>query len=650
MRKIFLSILLVIMLTVFTNNYEITTNSKHYKEGNVKVSQRELALASALSYMPIPAKCKLIKNNVNSNCYFSDREIVIDKFNQFVNLHNYATTKELNNWQIVDYTEEKTNDKSTSFDRIFNAYTLKNGNNVIILFRGTDFSDLLEWIQHLSYASTNVHAQEAFAEKYVLKQALKYKDCNIYITGHSLGGYLTQVAASTLQKAINNGKNGSTSWEGWNIKEKYNIKNYLDKNATFNEYKDINFVQAVSFNGMGMLFYVKDSDETSIQKEKIKVLKNIGKNEFGESKLINYTIKGDVVSSLGLLFGEIRQMDAALDSVTYHRKNYKFLKPLNNLVAKSVNLKDNNSTLFKYSNDLNNNLSLSNHILRNDLIETYKYYDMKSIVAYLNLTHESDEFACILNGNENPRVNIYEEKQWLLSTQANYIVKKQNNVIATKENTPINIRAMTTGACARRYVWYECTDQTGSVCNEIQTNELGTDNDSSLLNTNFTNGIKYYKVKAIYNDSYKKGHILSSKNKYKYIFENNSENLQGEVTSNVIAVISDSQKPNCKLDTTSFENKQGCNKQIKLTCSDNISMQLDKVTSFSGSLLNNISIKTDDKKRNTLVNKLSTNINIKSNLFNSSNERLKITVKDYVGNKTDLYVNGRIKLFGGKCN
>jgi len=650
MKKIFLSILVILMLTVFTNNYEITTNAKHYKEGNVKVSHRELALASSLSYLPIPAKCKLIKNKINSNCYFSDREIVVDKFNQFVNLHNYATTKEMNDWQIVDYTEEKTADKSTSFDRIFNAYTLKNGNNVIILFRGTDFSDLLEWMQHISYGTTNVHAQEAFAEKYVLKQALQYKDCNIYITGHSLGGYLTQVAASTLQKAINNGKSGSTSWEGWNINEKYDIKNYLDKNGTFNEYKNINFVQAISFNGNGLLFYVKDKEETSIQKDKISILKNLGKNEFGESKLINYTIKGDVVSSLGLLFGEIRQMDAALDSVTYHRKNYKFLAPLNEYVVKSVNLTDVNSPLFKYSKDLNSEIGLTNYVLRNDVIDSFKYYKTRSIVAYLNLTHEADEFACILNGNEKPRVNIYEEKEWLLSTQANYITKSQSDVIVTNKDSALVIRAMTTGACARKYVWYECTDKTGTSCKEIQTNSLSEQNNSSLLNTNLTNGIKYYKVKSFYNDSYKLGRILSSKNKYKYVFDKQSENLSGEITSDVITVISDTRKPTCSVSESSFENKLGCTKNIKLNCSDNVALQTSKINSFNGALLNNVIVKTDDVKRTSLTNNINVNLNIKSALFNTSSEKLKITVKDYVGNKTDVYINGRIKLIGGKCD
>ena len=105
MKKIgFIFIIIIVLITtVNTGNTNITTKRKSFFEennANNKVSHRTLALASALAYMPIPASCKLdIKNK--KPCYFSNRSIVVDQFNQYINLHNYATTDEMDGWNIV---------------------------------------------------------------------------------------------------------------------------------------------------------------------------------------------------------------------------------------------------------------------------------------------------------------------------------------------------------------------------------------------------------------------------------------------------------------------------------------------------------------------------------------------------------------------
>lgn len=654
MKKKILSIIIIFLAVIpilNTKEYDVITKRKNYLEGNEQVSHKELALASALSYMPLPASCKLVKNKLNKPCYFSDREIVVDKINQYINLHNYATSKELDGWQLVDYTAQKTAKVTTGLDRLFNAYTLKKGNNIIILFRGTDFADITEWIQHLSYATSSVHKQEAYAEKYVLQQAKKYKDCNIYITGHSLGGYLTEIAASTLTKAIENGKNNSTDWDGWNLNKVYNINDLLDSNGTFNDYKDINFVQAVGFNGMGLLFNAKTTDEVTKQDKKIEVLKNIGTNEYGESKLINYNVKGDVVSSLGLQFGEIREIKAALDSVTYHRKNYKFLNKGNELLTKILAPNNSSSQLYKFSNSVNKTISLDNY-LRSDVVANYNYYNTKSIVAYLNLTHESDEFACLLNGNENAKVNIYEEMEWFHNSHLDYITKKQKDTILYNKDDTLKIRAMTTGACARKYVWYECDDKEGNNCREVQTNSLDNENNSSTLETNINNEIKYYKVKAIYNDTYTTKKLENVDGKYKYVNENeNVKHIEKEIESKVITVIKDTEKPNCTVNEEAFSNKLGCAKNIELTCSDNVGIQKEKINTlnFSGNLKSKVSISTNDSKRNDITPNMKATITLKSKSITVGNQKLNISIKDYAGNKANVSVSGKINLFG-KCN
>ena len=113
----------------------------------------------------------------------------------------------------------------------------------------------------LGYGVFNWHVEESYAKKYAEKVAKIYPDCDLYITGHSLGGYLAQHAATALYYA------GYSS----------NVK------------------RVAYFNGMGLdtkfLFFDSMVDEQ-------KALKHYDNN----NKLYCYRIDGDVVSALGKHF------------------------------------------------------------------------------------------------------------------------------------------------------------------------------------------------------------------------------------------------------------------------------------------------------------------------------------------------------------
>jgi len=102
-------------------------------------------------------------------------------------------------WKIVDCSGEKWANIATHFY----ATTYKNGKNVVIAYRGTD-GEVGEWINNfVGIGLLNYHSEEGYARNYVGKIARKYSDCNIYITGHSLGGYLAQIATSEIVRNYN---------------------------------------------------------------------------------------------------------------------------------------------------------------------------------------------------------------------------------------------------------------------------------------------------------------------------------------------------------------------------------------------------------------------------------------------------------------
>ena len=107
-----------------------------------------------------------------------------------------ASTQEVQNWKIVNYTKINTTllngDKGT-----MSAMTFKKDNDIVISFRGTEV-EIGDIGSDLLYGLIGSSGQEDEAQDYALKIAKKYPNSNIYITGWSLGGYLSQFAGAAL--------------------------------------------------------------------------------------------------------------------------------------------------------------------------------------------------------------------------------------------------------------------------------------------------------------------------------------------------------------------------------------------------------------------------------------------------------------------
>lgn len=191
------------------------------------VTDRHLAMFAKLSYS---------SNDVSKNTSFDTASL------------GYASIDELSGWKLIDNCITGTSSKGEEIFFAANTYQNTSTKEIVVAFRGT--SDNWDWLENGMYLIPGKpHPQASDAENYINRIAKKYIS-NIYITGHSLGGYLAAYAAATI---------------------------------------DRDFSRCAVFNALGM-------DLTASRD----VIKNLKANK---SKIANYRVEGDVVSVIGTHYG-----------------------------------------------------------------------------------------------------------------------------------------------------------------------------------------------------------------------------------------------------------------------------------------------------------------------------------------------------------
>jgi hypothetical protein len=233
-------------------------------------------------------------------------------------------------WTIVDFVETE-----EWYTTHFSATTFKNGNNIVIAYRGTD-AELGEWVNNvLGVGLLNYHAEESAARSYGLKIADRYPDCTIYITGHSLGGYLSQIGASEI----------------------------------LNE-RSVNLEEVAYFNGIGLkynklLFWTKNDELNTLA-------------AYATSHpLISYQITGDVVSALGTHSGTRVSFDACEEAKAHHAGEFGS-GFWTNLFSKAA-------------------IGVFSVVVGDNLNKYYDYYGVQSVMEYFWVTHETDSFYYYLS-------------------------------------------------------------------------------------------------------------------------------------------------------------------------------------------------------------------------------------------------------------
>ena len=304
--------------------------------------------------------------------------------------YGLASTNEVSDWKLVNYA--KFNTTVYKGNAQFTAMTFKRGNDIVIAYRGTDFDDIGDWLQDICYGAIGYAGQELVAQDYAKLVAEHYAKNNnnikIYITGHSLGGYLAQIGGGAL--------------------------------AGDNNYSD-NLKEVSYFNGMGLQFWSSTvssltstlRNKYNINTDEYKQLKDVNsalnriqistrdnlknwKNNGG--KLVSYQINGDLISALGTHPGDRVGFNAHNITINHHSGNQAstdFWDNVKNKISQSIG-----STLF---NTVNKTLKTFN----TDLTEYIKKYGATNPLKYVWITHETDAFFAVLpldNGLPIPEI------------------------------------------------------------------------------------------------------------------------------------------------------------------------------------------------------------------------------------------------------
>lgn len=100
-------------------------------------------------------------------------------------------------WRVVETEHESVGSLGTYYD----ATVYVRGHDVVLAYRGT--SEMVEWLNDFAGYQAGMTAEEPLARQTAGHVASKYaaSGYNVYVTGHSLGGYLAQIGAAEIVRS-----------------------------------------------------------------------------------------------------------------------------------------------------------------------------------------------------------------------------------------------------------------------------------------------------------------------------------------------------------------------------------------------------------------------------------------------------------------
>lgn len=174
-----------------------------------EISDRDLALFASLAYHKESDLLRFFSKGFynNFNITTEDGRIVLSKapISENVNIYeDYEALSEIRlfrEWRVTEYVQETY--KLLGFNLNFNAMTFINDytKQAVVAFRGTKEDGNLHWVELASNLSIlwNGHPQADMARNYISRINLLYgQTMDLYVTGHSLGGYLAYEAAEQI--------------------------------------------------------------------------------------------------------------------------------------------------------------------------------------------------------------------------------------------------------------------------------------------------------------------------------------------------------------------------------------------------------------------------------------------------------------------
>ena len=117
-----------------------------------------------------------------------DEKIIEQEEMKLLSMYTYGKTILPERYKILNCFEDKRSD--------FQAYVVQRGNNIVISFRGTEWTHPIDLRNDIAMARSRIPAQTTEALKLYDKVAAEYPNAHIVLTGHSLGGSLAQIVGA----------------------------------------------------------------------------------------------------------------------------------------------------------------------------------------------------------------------------------------------------------------------------------------------------------------------------------------------------------------------------------------------------------------------------------------------------------------------
>ena len=222
--------------------------------------------------------------------------------------------------------------------------------------------------------------------EYGVNFAETFPNCNIYVTGHSLGGYLAQIGgAAILESPYKNNVNEIGYFNGMGLYFWSNTRDYL---------YEAKLISKETYNILTNPCTPYNYTQSSAQSTLTNWYNNGG-------KLVSYYIKGDVISSLGTHYGKKIGFNPAQACINHHKHTDISLenRHLNNLYKSLNNLKNrlNLNILQKDGVDLIDKIThFASELLFNNNLSSYvDLYSPDTLIGYIWITHETDSFFAV---------------------------------------------------------------------------------------------------------------------------------------------------------------------------------------------------------------------------------------------------------------
>lgn len=196
------------------------------------------------------------------------------------NIFKDGLLKEFYHWRLIEAEDSHATPLSG-----FGALAAKHGNKIVIAYRGTDGSpgwdNLNDWANDAGIGLFNNNAQAKDAKRFAATVILNNPDSEIYVVGHSLGGWLAQVVSYHLEE--NKLDEVYPFWSGGTKKE---LRNILSKDDAYQLTRTFNaapFFEPIGLDSLAIGAAVPYTEASS--------------NAY-DDVVFNYVINGDALDNV----------------------------------------------------------------------------------------------------------------------------------------------------------------------------------------------------------------------------------------------------------------------------------------------------------------------------------------------------------------